>query len=115
MYAPEKFPRALEKRILKRIAESLEILKINSLHLVLSALYDILVFETISKDFEHYSFNAKISERLHRVNRTHMSVEVVKITDFVETLIFALWAILKKKLEKSASHRVIFFLRCCAG
>ena len=38
-------------------AESLEILKTNSLHLVLSALYDILVFETISRDFEHYSFN----------------------------------------------------------
>ena len=54
----KKFPRAPEKRIFKGIAESLEILKTNSLHLVLSALYDILVFETISRDFEHYSFNA---------------------------------------------------------
>ena len=34
LYAPEKFPRAPEKRILKGIAESLEILKTNSLHLV---------------------------------------------------------------------------------
>ena len=58
LFAPEKFPHAPEKRIFKGIAESLEILKTNSLHLVLSALYDILVFETISRDFEHYSFNA---------------------------------------------------------
>ena len=36
-----------------------------------------------------------------------MSFEVVKITDFVETLIFALRATLKKGLEKSASHHVI--------
>ena len=53
LHAPEKIPRAPEKRILKGIAESLEILKTNSLHLVLSALYDILVFETISGDFRH--------------------------------------------------------------
>ena len=43
-----------------------------------------------------------------------MSFEVVKITDFVETLIFALRATLKKGLEESASHHVILFLRCCA-
>ena len=58
LFAPEKFPQAPEKRIVKGIAESLEILKTNSLHLVLSALYYILVFETISTDFEHYSFKA---------------------------------------------------------
>ena len=38
-----------------------------------------------------------------------MSFEIVKITDFVETLIFALRATLKKGLEESASHHVIFF------
>ena len=42
-----------------------------------------------------------------------MSFEVVKITDFVETLIFALRATLKKGLEESASHHVIFF--CAAA
>ena len=57
LFALEKFPRVPEKRIFKGIAESLEILKTNSLHLVLSAIYDILIFEAISRDFEHYSFN----------------------------------------------------------
>ena len=52
LYASEKFPRAREKRILKRIAESLEILKTNSSPLVLSASYDVLIFETISRDFQ---------------------------------------------------------------
>ena len=33
-----------------------------------------------------------------------MSFEIVKIIDFVETLIFALRATLKKVLEESASH-----------
>ena len=42
-----------------------------------------------------------------------MSFEVVRITDFVETLIFALRATLKKGLEESASHHVIFF--CAAA
>ena len=44
-----------------------------------------------------------------------MSFEVVKITDFVETLIFALRATLKKGLEESASHHVIFFCAAALG
>ena len=44
-----------------------------------------------------------------------MSFEVVTITDFVETLIFALRATLKKGLEESASHHVIFFCAAALG
>ena len=44
-----------------------------------------------------------------------MSFEVVRITDFVETLIFALRATLKKGLEESASHHVIFFCAAALG
>ena len=46
---------------------------------------------------------------------TDHTVDVVKITDFVETLIFALRATLKKGLEESASHHVIFFCAAALG
>ena len=54
--AREKFPRA-QKQVLRGIVESMEILKTNSLQLVLSALHDILVFGIISRDFKLYLFN----------------------------------------------------------
>ena len=38
-----------------------------------------------------------------------MSIKVSKITDFVETLILALRATLKRELEESASHHVFSF------
>ena len=44
-----------------------------------------------------------------------MSFEVVQIIDFVEILIFALRATLKKELEESASHHVIFFCAAALG
>ena len=44
-----------------------------------------------------------------------MSFEVVKIADFVETLIFALRVTSEKGLEESASHHVIFFCAAALG
>ena len=44
-----------------------------------------------------------------------MSFEVVKITDFAETLIFALRATLKKWLEENASHQVLLLHLSVAG
>ena len=42
-----------------------------------------------------------------------MSTKVSKVTNFVETMILALRATLKRELEKSASHHVVFF--CAAA
>ena len=40
--------------ILKRIVDSLQILKNNSFYLELTAVYGILVFDIISRNFKHY-------------------------------------------------------------
>ena len=50
-----------------------------------------------------------VSERLLKENENNMSIKISKITDFVETLILALRATLKRELEESASHHVFSF------